>query len=70
MARNNRYQYQPLITPRGWTDEEKRFVQRLSDILDDLYLKVGKLDEAKKSRFVLTICSSSTICGQAICGGV
>ena len=34
-------QYEPLVTPAGWTGDEKRFAVRLTQILDELYEKVG-----------------------------
>jgi hypothetical protein len=38
------YQYEPLTPPSSWSAEERRFVQRISDIFDDIYLKYGRLD--------------------------
>lgn len=43
MASKSKYQYEPLITPSKWNDEEKRFARRLTSILDDLHAKVGRL---------------------------
>ncbi len=34
-------QYEPLVTPAGWTGDEKRFAVRLTKILDELYERVG-----------------------------
>lgn len=34
-------QYEPLVTPAGWTGDEKRFALRLTQILDELYERVG-----------------------------
>lgn len=34
-------QYEPLVTPAGWTGDEKRFAVRLTQILDELYERVG-----------------------------
>ena len=34
-------QYEPLVTPSAWTGDEKRFAVRLTQILDELYEKVG-----------------------------
>lgn len=42
------YQYEPLITPSRWTGEERQLVQRLTQIVDDLYGKVGKLQARLK----------------------
>jgi len=38
------YQYEPLTPPSSWNAEERRFVQRISDIFDEIYLKYGRLD--------------------------
>lgn len=43
MVSKSKYQYEPLITPSKWNDEEKRFARRLTSILDDLHAKVGRL---------------------------
>ena len=39
------YQYEPLVTPRGWNGEELRFALRLTQILDDLYQKYSSLKQ-------------------------
>ena len=44
MASKSKYQYEPLITPRNWREDEKRFALRLTQILDDVYAKLGKKD--------------------------
>lgn len=31
------HQYEPLPVPKNWSTEEKRFAQRLSDVLDEIY---------------------------------
>lgn len=36
-------QYEPLVTPAGWTGDEKRFAVRLTQILDELHTKLGNL---------------------------
>lgn len=38
------YQYEPLITPSSWRDDEQRFSIRLTQIIDDLYQKYGYLN--------------------------
>ena len=53
MSTNTTYQYEPLPVPSGWTQEEKRFIQRLTDILDDIYLKWGRIGENELSRSVV-----------------
>lgn len=40
---NRTYQYEPLITPSHWTEDEQRFSQRLTQIVDDLYAKFGAM---------------------------
>ncbi|MDO4354938.1 MAG: hypothetical protein Q4E13_00330 [Clostridia bacterium] len=45
MANNTTYQYEPLPVPKDWSPEEKRFAARLSDVLDDIYLKWGRIGE-------------------------
>ncbi|MDR0897830.1 MAG: SH3 domain-containing protein [Oscillospiraceae bacterium] len=37
------HQYEPLRTPSGWSDEEKRLIVQLTDIFDDLYRRFGRL---------------------------
>ena len=37
------YQYEPLVTPTSWKGDEQQFSIRLTQILDDLYQKVGTL---------------------------
>lgn len=41
MANGTSYQHEPLVTPAGWTGEERRFAIRLKQILDDLYRRSG-----------------------------
>lgn len=40
-------QYEPLVTPAGWTGDEKRFAVRLTQILDELYERVGGVRKGK-----------------------
>ena len=42
---NHTHQYEPLPTPSGWGREERVFLTRLTDILDDIYLKWGRISE-------------------------
>lgn len=44
-----RNQYEPLVTPAGWTGDEKRFAVRLTQILDELYSRVGTLRTSSNS---------------------
>lgn len=46
---NRTYQYEPLITPSHWTEDEQRFSQRLTQIVDDLYAKFGAMKSAMDS---------------------
>lgn len=44
MARyNTTHQYEPLQTPEIWGAEGRRFVNRLTEILDDIYRRYGRL---------------------------
>ena len=38
------YQYEPLVAPESWKDEEKRLVIRLTDTLDVLFDRLGRMD--------------------------
>ena len=42
---NTNYQYEPLPVPSSWGREERQFAQRLSDILDDIFMRYGRLGE-------------------------
>ena len=37
------YQYEPLVTPSSWKGDEQQYAIRMTQILDDLYQKVGVL---------------------------
>lgn len=50
---NTTYQYEPLPVPAGWNPEEKRLIQRLTDIFDDIYLKWGRIGENELSKSVV-----------------
>ena len=50
---NTTYQYEPLPVPAGWSPEEKRLIQRLTDIFDDIYLKWGRIGENELSKSVV-----------------
>ena len=39
------YQYEPLPVPSEWGREERLFLSRLTDVLDDIYLKWGRISE-------------------------
>ena len=36
-------QYEPLVTPEKWTGDEKRFVLRLTQLLDQLFARQAAL---------------------------
>lgn len=42
---NTTFQYEPLPVPVNWNAEERRLLTRLTDILDDIYLKYGRIGE-------------------------
>lgn len=43
------YQYEPLVTPSSWRDDEQRFSIRLTQIIDDLYQKYSALKQKTKN---------------------
>lgn len=43
--RQTRYQYEPLMIPQGWKDGEKRLVIRLTEVLDGLFDRLGRLEK-------------------------
>lgn len=47
MGLNTSYQYESPKMPSSWgsDDEKRRFYNRLIDVLDDIYLKYGRIDE-------------------------
>lgn len=46
MATNNyTRQYEAPVKPSAWTGEAGRFYRMLMDVLDDIYLKYGRIDE-------------------------
>lgn len=49
MANNSTYQYEPLHIPSNWNREERQFAQSLCDVLDDIYLKWGRIGEKELS---------------------
>ena len=46
---NRTYQYEPLVTPSNWTGDAQRYAIRLSQILDDLYNKVGNAKKVENT---------------------
>lgn len=49
MAKNPKYQHEPIYPPRTWNDEERRFVYSIERLLDDIYQKIGALAERVKA---------------------
>lgn len=41
--RMNPRQHTPLRVPNGWSDEARRFVIQLEEILDDIYRRTGRI---------------------------
>ncbi len=37
------HQYEPLLAPESWGEDGRRFVARLTEILDDIYRRYGRL---------------------------
>ena len=42
------YQHEPLVTPDKWSGDERQFAIQLTQLLDDLYQKVGSLQQRVK----------------------
>ena len=42
------YQHEPLVTPRNWNGDEQQFAIRLEAIIDDLYGKLGRMQQRVK----------------------
>ena len=40
---NTTHQYEPLRTPSGWDEEERRLILQLSQIFDDLFRRFNRL---------------------------
>lgn len=38
-------QYEPIFAPASWQGEERRLVNRLTQILDDLHIRMGALEK-------------------------
>ena len=49
MAKNPKYQHEPIYPPRTWNDEECRFVYSIERLLDEIYQKIGALTERVKA---------------------
>lgn len=49
MAKNPKYQHEPIYPPHTWNDEERRFVYSIERLLDEIYQKIGALTERIKA---------------------
>lgn len=45
MSNNYTRQYEAPVKPQNWTGDALRFYRMLIDVLDDIYLKYGRIDE-------------------------
>ena len=45
MSNNYTRQYEAPVKPQSWTGDALRFYRMLIDVLDDIYLKYGRIDE-------------------------
>lgn len=39
-------QHEPLRVPQGWNDQSKALVMQIDRLMDDIYNRLGKLEEA------------------------
>lgn len=54
------WQYEQPRCPDGWNEAERRFYNRLIQVLDDIYAKYGRLDEKMLSNSVIQRIDNST----------
>lgn len=45
MKKTTHYQYEPLITPKQWKDDERSFALRLTQLMDLLFNRLGRLEK-------------------------
>lgn len=57
---NSVYQYEQPRCPDGWSESERRFYNRLIQVLDDIYAKYGRIDEKMLSNKVINRIDNST----------
>ena len=38
-------QYEPLITPEKWTGDERRFALRLTQLMDEVFVRISSLQK-------------------------
>jgi hypothetical protein len=57
---NSVWQYEQPRCPDGWNEAERRFYNRLIQVLDDIYSKYGRLDEKMLARSVVKRIDNST----------
>jgi len=58
---NSVYQYEQPRCPDKWNESERRFYNRLIQVLDDIYSKYGRIDEKMLSKKVITKIDNSAI---------
>ena len=57
---NSVWQYEQPRCPDGWNEAERRFYNRLIQVLDDIYSKYGRLDEKMLARSVINRIDTTT----------
>lgn len=57
---NNTWQYEQPRCPDNWNESERRFYNRLVQVLDDIYAKYGRIDEKMLSTKVIDRIDNST----------
>lgn len=45
MKKTTNYQYEPLLTPKQWKDDERSFALRLTQLMDVLFDRLGRLEK-------------------------
>lgn len=54
------YQYEQPRLPNGWNESERRFYNRLIQVLDDIYSRYGRIDEKMLSKTVVNKIENAT----------
>lgn len=60
MMANSVYQYEQPRCPDNWNEAERRFYNRLIQVLDDIYSKYGRINEKMLSKSVVNRIDTST----------
>ena len=55
------YQYEQPRMPDGWNESERRFYNRLIQVLDDIYAKYGRIDEKMLTKTVVNKIENGTV---------